>query len=324
MPAYFGVAQAELIASINDGLALLETYTPGSECQKRIDALRAVDPATGQSKLGAIAAAADDVALAAAVRQSGINWVFARMGDVLRFHAAQDTDGTGTDVHRRLVAWNATGGAMTMEYNKVDEECDSWLALQRGRLIPATPETKAALENNAAAVSQQPEAVKNAVRAMVKIISGTGAGADEAALKESFLKLSLHERHIVNRVFQAVTREEEKDLTQAASPLGRFGVVIPDLTAKKISWTDASVKDIRAKVEEALQPFYATDEVQMTGIGLVYDDRNRPGTGIVFVATVRAAEAVAAALPGLEVAKSDGSVVAPKTPAVPPRKGFKL
>lgn len=325
MPAYFGVRQAELIASINDGLALLETYSPGAECQKRIDALRAVDPATGQSKLGAIAAAADDVALATAVRASGVNWVFARMGDVLRFHAAQDTDGLGAAVHQRLVAWNATGGAMTMEYNKIDEECDSWLALQRAAKIPAAPDTKAKLENYAAAVSQQTDAVKNAVKAMVKMISGAAVGADNDRLKRSFLSLSLHERHIVTNVFQALTKDDAAPALQAASPLARYGVVIPDLTEKKINWTDATVKEIRTKVEAALMPFYETDEVQMTGIGLVYDDRNRPGTGIVFLSTRRAAEAVAAALAEMLVAHSGGAKVAPPAPPqASPKKGFNL
>jgi len=288
MAAYLGVNQLDLITSINDGLALLETYSPGPECQTRIDALRAVDPATGQSTLGAIATATDDVSLAAAVSQSGVNWVFARMGNVLRFHAAHDTDGIGSSVHQKLTAWNATGGAMTMEYNRVDEECDTWLAINRAAKLPAAPDTKAKLENYAAAVSQQPEAVKNAVKTMVKMIAGTAAGADEDSLKKSFLSLSLHERHIINRVLPAITEETVPRPVQA-SPFGRYGVPVEGLATREITTKDESVQELRAKISAALEPFRATNEVQMSGIGGIYDDRTRSEVGIMFVCTARAA-----------------------------------
>ena len=326
MTAYLGVSQNDLIASINEGLALLETYSPGPECQKRIDSLREIDAASGQSKIGAIIAAADDVSLATAIRASGINWVFARMGEVLRFHAANDTDGSGAKTHQSLTAWNATGGAMTMEYNRVDEECDSWLALNRAAKVPAAPDTKAKIENYAAAVSQQSDAVKNAVKAIVKLVGGAAAGADETSLKDSFLALSLHERHIVNRVLGAITKEDEKAEIKSSSPLGRYGVPVDALTARMASTRDPAIQEIRKKIEAALDPFYATDEVGMTGIGGVYADRTRNDVGIVFVATARAAQAVADALPELLVTRDNGTAVTPAAPqqGAAPKKGFNL
>src|SRR3972149_4950142 len=129
MPSYRGVSQADLIRSINDALELLETHSTGPVLQKRIDDLRAPD-ASGQSKLGAIAAAQDDVSLVSAVRGSGVMWLFARAHKVLKFHARNNTDGKGYDIVSRLVSWGAMSGAMTMEYNAFDREFDAFLQKQ--------------------------------------------------------------------------------------------------------------------------------------------------------------------------------------------------
>ncbi|HYD19692.1 MAG TPA: hypothetical protein VEF76_14565, partial [Patescibacteria group bacterium] len=262
MPSYLGVSQADLIASINDNLALLETHSPGPACQEMIDALRATDSATGQSKLGAIAAAATDVELATAVRSSGINYVLGRMGEVREFHAYNDTDGTGRAAFISAKAWDGGSGAMLMNYTKVDEECDSWLALSHAAKIEMTDENGAKLNEIARAVSQNEEAIDRALTAMGGIIGGVQGGVDEDTLKSVFLSLDLHERHILNTSFRGLMLENAAPIV-APGALGRYGVVVPELMDKTINWHDPSLRALAGKVGEALSPFYDTDEVQM-------------------------------------------------------------
>ncbi|MDE1153665.1 MAG: hypothetical protein PW788_14110 [Micavibrio sp.] len=323
MPSYLGLDQKQLIASINDGLALLESYSPGPVCQSHIDDLRTPDAATGVSRLGAITAATDDVALAKAVRGSGINWVFSRMNDVLQFHAEHNTGGTGTAVYQSLAGWNATGAAMTMEYNAVDEECDIWLALARAELVEMTEENAVKLTEYANEVSKDSKSVTTAIGAMAKLINGAQGNASEQALKDVYLSLSLHERHITTTVLHALT-VQDKEPVDVTPAIGRYGVVIDDLTQKKVNWTDASIKAIRNDVEKVLGPFYETDEVNMTGIGMVTNDRTAPDLGIVFMSSRRAAQAVADAMPGHTVKSDNGNVLPPAAAPQPPKPGFSL
>jgi len=323
MPSYLGLDQQQLLASINDGLALLETYSPGPECQKRIDDLRTPDAATGVSKLGAIAAAADDKALATAVRASGLPWIFSRMGEVLQFHAEENTQGTGTAVYQSLASWNAIGAAMTMEYNRVDEECDTWLAIARAARLDMNEENAVKVVTFANHVSQDQDSIAAAITAMGRIADGAQNGAAEDDLKAVFTSLSLHERHILTTVLHAIA-VENKAPVEITPAIGRYGVVIDELTRKEIRHTDDSVKAIRKTTEEALGPFYETDEVMMTGIGMVTMDRTNPEIGIVFMSSRRAAQAVADALPGYKVLSEDGTPVPPKAAPQPPKPGFSL
>lgn len=314
MPTYLGVAKADVIASINDNLALLETYSPGPASQKHIDALRELDAQTGQSKLGAIAAAKTDKELAQAISASGINWVLGRMAEVREFHAYADTDGQGRAAWLSAKSWNGGGGAMLMNYTPVDEECDSWLAVARAKVLPMTQENLDKIVEFSRQVSQQEDAIQNATVVMAAYLSAHHSGADLDNMKHLFLELSLHERHIVNTVFRAIDLENKAPIT-APAPIGRFGVVVPELMDKTINWHDPSLRTLAEKVGEALGPFYETNEVQMTGIGMISMNPQNPQDGVMFVSSLRAAQAVAAAMPGYKVVDDQGNEIAkPKAP----------
>ncbi len=126
MPSYRGVSQADLVRSITDAVTMLEKHSTGPAMQGYIDGLKQPD-ANGVSKLGAIAAAADDVSLVQAVNASGVTYLFARGYDVLQYHALNNTDGKGRGILRDLNNWGAMSGAMTMEFNQYDAEFQDFL-----------------------------------------------------------------------------------------------------------------------------------------------------------------------------------------------------
>jgi hypothetical protein len=328
MVSYRGVAQSDLVKSINDALELLETHSTGPECQKLIDAMRAVDPATGVSKLGAIAAAANDKDLATAVRGSGASWLFICADEVLQYHAVYNTDGKGRDVAERLSQWGAGDGARVSAYYPIDAEVDSWLAVNYARRVEPTEENLEKIAGLASALTQDATALGTAFNAMTKMIEMHAKGATDDAMRKVFTDLDLHERYVTRGTLSALSLDGAQASLELEQPMGRFGLVIDDLTTGKVNGHDASIKAIRDKVEEALMPFYDTDEVNMTGIGLIVRGVFKKGEspqGIVFGSSKRAAQAVADALPDMKVLDEEGHRLAPNTmKPLPPKPGFTL
>lgn len=329
MPSYRGIEQSALVRSINDALALLETHSTGPECQKLIDGLRAADPATGVSKLGAIIAAKDDVELATALRGSGASWLFLCTNEVMQYHAVYNTDGTGRDVYERISQWGAADGARVSAYYPIDGEVDSWLAVNYARRVEPTEENLTKIAGVAAALTQDATALGTAFNAMTQMIELHAKGADDAAVRDIFLNLDLHERYVTRGTLSALSMDGAEAELEVEQPMGRFGVVIDDLTTGKIGSHDPALKSIRDRVEQALDPFYATDEVNMTGIGIIIFGgtfvKGETPLGIVFGSSKRAAQAVADALPDMKVLDHEGNRMAPHTlKALPPKPGFSL
>jgi len=119
-----------------------------------------------------------------------------------------------------------------------------------------------------------------------------------------------------NRTPLSVLRETFSRGRQQERPgaLQRYGLIIDDLTEKRVNWTDSAVQDIRKEAEKVLQPFFELNEVTMTGIGSpVFTPAEKKPMGVIFESTRRAAEAVAAAFPAYRVLDSKGNPVPPKS-----------
>lgn len=325
MADYRGIDQSIIVSTINEALELLETYSPGPETQKRIDALRVPD-ATGVSPLGMIAKAKDNKELANAIGSSGATYILNRLSSVLEFHALNDTDGKGRGVLVALHKWGGIGGAMTMEYNALDGEADTFRAVNFARHTPMAEESLQKIADILPHVSRDEGAKGRAFQAITDLIEMGAAGESDRAMGKVFLKLDLHERHIVTTVFSNVSDLGTRDKLKVENAMGRFGVAIDEYTTGKVNHTDPAVKSVRDKVEAALSPFYDTDEVNMTGIGIIVSGEFRKGEsplGIVFGSTRRAAEAVALALPDREVLDHEGKRVLPKPGLKAPKMGPK-
>ena len=323
MPFYLGVAQRDVVASIHDNLALLETYSVGPAAQAQIDALRAVDPATGASKLGAIAAALDDMSLIHAVKNSGVTDVFGAVAEVLHFHAQANTDNKGTALWQSLMSWNGLGNGRTLSYGDTDAECDSWLAVNRAKLIPMTQESLDKIHAIAHVTSQKQDAINNAMVVMTSMVSVHHAGGDVDNMKHLFLNLDLHERHIVNKTFAAITQENAPHI-HAPGPYALYGVVIDDMTSGKIGWGDDSLQPLVARTSAALQPYQSTGEVQRFMVGRITPpEAAEQLEGFLIVSTRRAAQAVSNALPEFRVVDRDG-VTLPAQSSPHPKPGSRF
>ncbi|MCC7038586.1 MAG: hypothetical protein IT560_14960 [Alphaproteobacteria bacterium] len=323
MPSYLGVHQRDVVASIGDTLALLETYSIGPAAQAQIDALRATDPATGKSKLGAIASALDDMSLIHAVKNSGVTEFFGTVGEVLQFHAQQNTDNKGTALWQSLMSWNAFGNGRMLSYTDTDAECDSWLAANRAKVIPMTQDSLDKIHSLAHATSKNPDAISNALVVMTAMVSVNHAGGDVDGMKHLFLNLSLHERHIVNKTFAAITQENAAPI-HAPGPYALYGVVIDDMTSGKIGWDDESLRPLVERTAGALAPFYQTNEVQRFMIGRITPpEASEQLEGFLIIATRRAGQAVANALPEFRVIDHDG-IALPATSTPQPKPGSRF
>jgi hypothetical protein len=328
MPNYRGVEQSDLVRSINDALELLENHSTGPECQKLVDKLRATDPKTGVSQLGAIMAAANDDELRIAVRSSSAAWLFICTDEVLQYHAVYNTDGKGRDVVERLHQWGASDGARVASYNPIDAECDGWLAVNYARRVEPSEENLQKIAGVASALTQDAVALGNAFNAMTKMIELHQKGASDDALRNIFLELDLHERYVTRGTLSALSLDGAESDLEFESPTGRFGVVVDDLTTGKLKGREPEIDALRQKVEQALDPFYTTDEVNMTGIGLITRApfvKGESPQGIVIGCSRRAAQAVADALPDMKVLDEEGHRLAPNTlRPIPPKPGFTL
>ncbi|TAL40184.1 MAG: hypothetical protein EPN97_00725 [Alphaproteobacteria bacterium] len=328
MPSYRGVEQSAIVKSITDAIEFLETHSTGPECQKLIDRLRTPDAATGVSPLGAIAHAATNKELASAIRGSGAGWLFGATGEVLQFHAVYNTDGKGLDIVERLYQWGAGAGARTLAYNKIDEECDAWLAMSYARKVGMTEENLEKLAGVADALTQNKVALGHAFKAITQLVEMGAAGADDDAMRQLFLTLDLHERHVAKGTLSTVTLDGAQANLEFDRPMSQYGIVMEDMTAGRTGWDDPKVLPVVEKISEILDPFRETDEVSRTGVGIItkgpYEEGKTP-QGIIFGSTARVAQAVADAFPELKVIDYEGRKIAPNTlKPQGPKPGFRL
>ncbi|TAL36906.1 MAG: hypothetical protein EPN97_05860 [Alphaproteobacteria bacterium] len=320
MPSYRGVEQADLIKSINEALELLETHSPGPVCQQNIDKLRAVDPATNQSPLGALAAAMDDQSLVEAVGK--MRWTIGFMGPMIRYHGLNDTDGKGVSVYKQLGAWGATSGARDMAYHEEDGEMDSYLATQYAKKLAQKMPVITGLKNIFWAAATNGRDGLFSAHKLNRLVRKARRGADDAEIVDAFLQLDIRDRHLVVDAAAAACHMHwgQKNNLPEVECMSQFGLVIPEL-GKSLNWGSPEAKELAEKVQKVLEPFWASDEVQMVGIGVIGMTRESP-QGIMFGSTRRAAQAVKEAFPDMDVIDYKGrSVELPAAkPATPESK----
>lgn len=322
MPSYRGIAKEDILRSINDAVDLLAAHSTGAECRKMLNRLTQTG-ANGQSPLGQIMAAQDDKALAAAISASGAVGTFSQLRDLLFYHAHADTDGKGGAVYDGLAVWNGMSMATTAVYTPLNEEMDSWLAAAYARHIPFTVENtqKIAkfLDDLGAQRRSSPAAVQMAKDGALMFVEQAALG-DAKAIRQSFKEMDLHERHLMTLALQVHSGLFDTP-RKAPSALSGYGIHLGKLE-DKVNLRDPAVEALRQKMDAVLAPFYEADEVTMTGLGMITEDHKQ--VGIMFVATRRAAEAVAAAMPDQVILDYKGKrVLPPGTPRMP-KGGFRL
>jgi hypothetical protein len=292
MPFYRGVEQSVVVQSINDIVDLLKKNPSGP----------VVEESFKDFSSDKIAQATTDIELAQAVSESGICGRLCWIHDLLLFHAINDTGGKGREVYKTLMSWDAASGARAAVFDESDAEIEAYIA-KNSTLSFRFKKASLGVKEWQVYADEMPQDDQKKTGVISRIFNRVKATAEDAA---GFARL------FFGKEMPFVT-------FGASSSLGRYGLVIDDLTEGKINWRDPACAADREKVEQILAPFYELDEVESTGIGLIgnFQSSSRK-VGVVFDSTRRVAEAVAAAFPDRVVLDEKSQpVTAPKAPPGP-------
>ena len=321
-PDYRGVPQATVIASLKKAETFLLGLNMGPETAKEIGAW--ATPAT-YKRLGA---AQTRVELARAMTETGAGGGFLRLREVLELHALADRQGRNERVlFRTLSSWGAFHGMVLAVYTPMNEEMDRHIVRQLSAMTqgPGAQTRLAAVLHELAKAEVALAATEKAQRSQVKDLLDMGGrvsvllakGDDPVAF---FQNGSLRERHLFIQILRAASgTEPERATLKVPGPFGRYGVALVEGKGHGFDVLQKLAAPIMPVVGKALEPYYETDEVGMTGLGAITSDFNK--VGLIIDMTRPAALAVAAALPApytlIDSKAQPVKPVAPKGPSAP-------
>lgn len=113
MVTYYGFSKKDFLSTLHDALTLLEKYSPGPECQSKINDFKRKDPVTGDTILDLLAREEDQVKFAKLTADSGIKDFLDTVGDTVQCHAHLDTDNKGRAVYKILSVLGWAPGWLT-------------------------------------------------------------------------------------------------------------------------------------------------------------------------------------------------------------------
>jgi hypothetical protein len=319
-PDYRGISQTAVIASLKKAEAFVTGLNIGPETAKEIAAW--ATPATYDR----LAASGTRTELARAMAETGAANGLLRLQEVLELHALADRRARGArPLYRALSSWGAFHGMLTAAYTPMNEEMDRHIVQTLSTMTkgPQAQTMLAAvmheLAKAEAALPATASAERSQVRDLLKMGGRVGTllarGDDPVAF---FRAGSLRERHLFIQILHAIsgTEQERKEL-KALGPFARYGVPLAEGKGHSFAKLQEMAEPIMGPVGKALEPYYETDEVGMTGVGGITADFNK--LGLIIDMTRPAALAVMAALPaGYELVDSKGKPVRPAAPK-PPR-----
>lgn len=303
-PAYRGVARAQVVDSLHRAETFLRGLNLGPATAQQLDHWLDGRP------FDALAAAQDDRALAQAMGQA--QGPFRRYGEVFAHHAALDP--TVKRLHYDLSSWGAFNGMELADYRPIDQEMDSHLARSYAGRMPSvlsSPEGQARLAEAVSGLAQDEQEARWLKRAVP--LSLALAQKDRARFDAFFARQDLRNRHMLVQALRYLSGDlyerEVQVARESPAAIGRYGISVPGLPLNFAEMQKA-LAPLLEKAHQVLEPFYHTDEIQMTAIGLITDDRAH--TGFVFSGTRRAAQALADALPDQLIVDAQGRRVEPR------------
>ncbi|HVE12289.1 MAG TPA: hypothetical protein VNI01_02740, partial [Elusimicrobiota bacterium] len=292
-PSYRGVPRDRVVDSLKRAETFLRKLDLGPATAGMLDAW------LEQRPYDLVAAAQDDAALAGKMRQVGHG--FNRSYELFRHHAALDAEAAA--LHRDLSAWGGFGMAESADYRTIDAERQAHLLASYARIARERPPGPERLREAAAPFGEGASWLEKGIPFAV------GAWVQgRARLERFFNRLPLHMRHVlVEALRRATGMAELEDGLAVDAPMGRYGVVVEGLP-RNFGEMRAVMAPILERAGAALEPFYETDEVGMTGIGVINDAQD----GFIFEGTRRAAQALADAMPDRVVVDFRGRRIAPR------------
>lgn len=306
---YLGVEKDALASSIRRGVDLMAQFNLGPHTDKDLKAWKKGRP------LEKIAAAPDRAALARAMGETGTRGLFLRMHDLFETAALVDKKPYAVrPVYRDLVRWGAFSGMMTHEYRQTDAEQDRkqvQILAERAPRVSRKKREEGMKTFLAVLIAAQPQQFAGIEEMRGRVLPSL---ATPAVLLALFDNGTLNERHRLKQVLAAVAGLPAVQSLKLAYPFDRYGIVVEGLSRNFNEMADQT-KDICAMLEKALAPFYETDEVQMTAIGMVSQDPRQ--LGIIFTASSAAARAVMDAMPGHRIVDGAGRDLRRPSPKPP-------
>jgi hypothetical protein len=301
---YRGVSPDLIVSSLDRADAMLRGAALGPATTQRLDEWKARDP------LEEIARAPDSKALAAAVRRHGNH--LNRYHSVFEERALLDVSGRpgyvgAADLYRDLNSWGAFGGAELMAYYPIDGEMDAYRAATLVSVVRRGLWRPSALGRYALAASFMAQGAVERARLNWNLARALAASSRQSVTR-FFLSLDIRHRHLLVDALSYISGLDKRRPDLAVeSPMIRFGVALPDLP-DNFGEMGKILGPLRARAEKILEPFYETDEIAMSGIGMI----GEKDSGVIFMGSRRAAQALANALPDQVVVDSNGNRLRPK------------
>lgn len=317
-PDYRGIARGEIIESLKDAAAFIETLNIGPEVGQIVAALK------DEGLYSKIAAASSRETLSAAMNETGATHLLLPLSEIFVYHAATDETGAAADLHQKLSSWGGFNGAMLTSYGRIDEEMDRYLIQQFSEHAAREDVAGYGLPNliefTKQRVQGQPTFADDLSEIFPYIAAAIRSGDEDRAdnVTELFDELDLRGRYLMKESLRAMGGLDKQMYdARAEGPFDRYGIVLNE-GRDYDDVPESEKEDLYNRMGAALRPFYSTDEVQMTAIGAITMEED-PALGLVFVGTKPAAEAVAAAMPDQKVINSAGDqVIAPQQPGRKP------
>ena len=312
---YRGVAKDDVIRSLRNGAAFLRRLNMGQETATIADKWLA------NSSYDAIAEAEDNAALAGKMNETGAAWAFLRLGRIFQHHAAMNTGGAGREIYDDLNEWGAFSGAMTLDYRSVDLEEDIHLILQYAWILAQEdPGLSVRAQRRMDEVldefrrNNDPAQYGWIDRDIVDIVEAVD-NADPLMATQDILHHDLHWRHVVRTaLFHASGLDDKIAGLESKTAFDCYGIWVENLP-RQFAEMKIVLDPLMEKAQEILEPFYGSDEVQMSGYGSITEDREK--LGIMFHITHRAARALANAMPDAHIINYKGERIMPEPPALP-------
>lgn len=291
MTDYRGVSKQAVVQSLQDAERFLRSLNLGPVITEKLDEWVSGDPFTK------IQAATDRHEVAQAMRDTGSSKMFPRLGELLRYHALVDTENAGRKVYTDLCRWGGLSAATSTNYSPVDMAQDVYLITEYAKLAegqlrvgPLAYGTRFCnvLDETR---NRQPEVAAELEARVHSLVEKAGKG-DDQGIADEVLENGLRLRNSVKQALFYITGlSQDVQFLNEPQVFTRYGIAVDSEKYATNEQAEEAKYDLVEEAHEVLGEYYETDEVQMAAVGRITDNGEK--SGLVFVSTRRAAEALA-------------------------------
>ncbi|TVQ85004.1 MAG: hypothetical protein EA357_01565 [Micavibrio sp.] len=303
MARYHGYDKQHIIQSLKNAEEFMRGLDIGPATTAFLDVWAKKEP------YRKLEAAKTDEELVTAVRKTEAGGIFLRSHDIFRAHALRDTDGTARGIYKDLACWGAFSGMVTQELRPSDVEESIYLFKFYKKYIDLHLDSDMIVSESAR--DRHP-----LLRDIEKDYAAKTVGQFCAILRDG-LPGEEQTELVLSSAFAAISGLEEKegDKLKIEPSLKAFGIESP-YQGNDFQQMQASMQDFMPILHEVLEEFEKLDEAERIMVGSITKDQSK--SGVLFIASDRAAQAVMRALPDQTVLDYNGDPMrfAPPRPKI--------